>query len=53
MVFKMFYEILVQIARLFIYELPGHFRRIVKNKINSASHQRVTDRQGEINDRAI
>ena len=38
MVFKMFYEILVQIARLIIYELPSHFRRIAKNKINRASY---------------
>ena len=38
MVFKIFYEILVQIARLLIYELPRHFRHIAKNKIDRASY---------------
>ena len=44
MVFKMLYEILVQIARLLICKLPRHSQRIAKNKINSVFHQRVTDR---------
>ena len=38
MVFKMFYEILVQIVCLIIYELPNHFRRIAKNKIDRTSY---------------